>query len=76
MLNNIMITNLTARQKVMLDILWKINSQSEVTQLLSAVHYSDRIEFMNLIELIKHEFLDSVDSVDLSADAIGKIMKK
>jgi 5-bromo-4-chloroindolyl phosphate hydrolysis protein len=70
-----MLQNLTHRQVVLIDIMWKISGEKNIAQFLGSISKEDRDECLVLIDLIKAEFLDSVDSLDLAREEINKIRK-
>jgi len=69
------ISGLTAKQAVLCDIMWTIETQEGVESFISTLPTQDQRDCRSLIEMMKLAFIDEINSTDLAQEVLIKWTK-
>lgn len=69
------ISGLTAKQAVLCDIMWTIETQEGVESFISTLPMHDQRDCRSLIEMMKLAFIDEINSTDLAQEVLIKWTK-
>ena len=69
------ISGLTAKQAVLCDIMWTIETQEGVESFISTLPTQDQRDCRSLIEMMKLAFIDEINSTDLAQKVLIKWTK-
>jgi len=69
------ISGLTAKQAVLCDIMWTIETQEGVESFISTLPAQDQRDCRSLIEMMKLAFIDEINSTDLAQEVLIKWTK-
>ena len=69
------ISGLTAKQAVLCDIMWTIETQEGVESFISTLPKQDQRDCRSLIEMMKLAFIDEINSTDLAQEVLIKWTK-
>jgi len=60
----IQIEGLTAKQRMLADIIWSFNDKEAVTKFIKTLPLKDRQDAQTIVEMMILSFLDEVDNTD------------
>ncbi len=69
------ISGITAKQAVLCDIMWTIETQEGVESFISTLPTQDQRDCRSLIEMMKLAFIDEINSTDLAQEVLIKWTK-
>ena len=69
------ISGLTAKQAVLCDIMWTIETQEGVESFINSLPAQDQRDCLSLIEMMKLAFIDEINSTDLAQEVLIKWTK-
>lgn len=70
------ISGLTAKQAVLCDIMWTIETQEGVESFISTLPADDQRDCHTLIELMKWAFIDEINSTDFADEVLVHFRKQ
>lgn len=70
--SDVEIAGLTPKQKVLLDIMWSIETHEGVQSFISTLPKADQRDCRTLVELLFLAFTDKVDSVSDARDVLRR----
>lgn len=72
----ISIPNLTAKQKMLLDVMWNIENIQQVNAFITALPYKDRIDAQGLLKIAIDESLEHEGELDKYQADVARVIDK
>lgn len=75
-MNVLQIHGLTHRQKALADLMWNIDEWDDVEAFVATLSPRDKAEALSILELIRIEFIESLESQDNKTPEATELLKK